>query len=110
MVASSNHPNFTQWTKHGPVFKNAYGGRFIDLWSKSGSVVSTIVNESMIATKINGLYHMYYGESDIFLATSPDLINWTPILNEDGNPKSIFGPRQGKFDSWLVEPGPQAIL
>jgi predicted GH43/DUF377 family glycosyl hydrolase len=108
MVASSD--DLFNWTKHGPVFRQAYDGRFVDVWSKSGSVVSTMVNETMVAAKINGLYHMYWGESNIYLATSEDLINWVPVLNEDGELKPIFGPREGKFDSALVEPGPQAIL
>lgn len=112
MVTSS--PDLKKWTKHGSVFKNAYDGRFIEQWSKSGSVVTKVVNETyQVATQINGSYYMYWGESDIFIATSPDLINWTPVLDgeeEDAELFSVFGPRAGKFDSWLVEPGPQAIV
>src|SRR5258708_38043191 len=46
------------WTKHGPVFK----GKYKDIWSKSGSVVSNYQNGRIIATKINGKYWMYWGD------------------------------------------------
>lgn len=85
----------------------------------------------MIATKVNGLYWMYWGESSIFLSCSEDLIHWHIITSthdekkvsefEDGSyhvhfeggvigPRPVMRPGRGRFDSALVEPGPPAIL
>jgi predicted GH43/DUF377 family glycosyl hydrolase len=124
MVASSK--DLKQWTKHGHAFAKAQNGKYVDKWSKSGSIVSKYEdNGRIIATKINGKYWMYWGDVNITAATSDDLINWTPILYKQGEKpeielrrnsgeiadvKIVFGPRKGKFDSDLVEPGPPAML
>jgi predicted GH43/DUF377 family glycosyl hydrolase len=76
----------------------------------------------LVAAKINGKYWMYWGESNIYAATSDNLIYWTPVPETDPSKKQydslrhyeafkiVFGPRKGKFDSELVEPGPPALL
>ncbi len=114
--------DLTNWTKHGSVFKKAEGGKYVAIWSKSGSVVTKQVGNKLIATKIDGKYWMYFGESNIYVATSDNLIDWTPVPETDESKKQydemrkfeafkiIFAPREGKFDSELVEPGPPAIL
>jgi len=110
------------WEKHGSVFKNAEGGKYISYWSKSGSIVCRVKNGNMVAVKINGKYWMYWGESNIYAASSGNLIDWTPVPETDPAKmqydslrkykafKIVFGPRRGKFDSELVEPGPPAVL
>jgi predicted GH43/DUF377 family glycosyl hydrolase len=108
LVTSSD--DLYHWTKHGLAFSKAFNGKYIDHWGKSGSIVSKYENGKAIAVKINGLYWMYWGDTDIFLASSPDLVNWTPIETSENKLQSVFGPRQGKFDSDLVEPGPAAML
>lgn len=107
MIATS--ANLYHWTKHGPAFANAGNGKFIDTWSKSGSIISDYENGTPVAKKINGKYWMYWGDTDIFLATSDDLIGWTPVTAND-KIIPVFGPRPGEFDSQLVEPGPPAII
>lgn len=119
-VATST--DLINWKKHGSVFKKAESGKFVEIWSKSGSVVVKQVGNKLIATKIDGKYWMYFGESNIYLATSDNLIDWTPIPETDEAKKQydemrgheafkiIFAPRPGKFDSELAEPGPPAIL
>lgn len=114
--------DLTHWKKHGSVFKNAEGGKYINYWSKSGSIISTRKGNKMIATKINGKYWMYWGESNIYMATSYNLIDWTPIPETDPSKKQfdslrnyeafkiLFSPRKKKFDSELVEPGPPAMV
>ncbi len=93
------------WQRHGPVLRN------MDIWSKSGAVVCRSDGESMIAAKIDGKYWMYFGDTDIFMASSEDGITWTPATNEEnGNLISVLSPRPGYFDSRLVEPGPFALL
>lgn len=114
------------WKKHGSVFKNVLDKKYVDVWSKAGSIVCKRKGDKLIATKINGKYWMYFGESNIYIAHSQDLINWTPIEREKGNVADAFElighssvvpdllpvvkTRKGKFDSHLIEPGPPAIL
>lgn len=118
-IASS--PDLKTWTKHGPVFEEALGGKYLNTWSKSGAIVSRMEDGNMIAQKINGKYWMYWGDTDIFLATSEDLVNWTPVEAAPGDTvqvsnsqfkglKPILSPRPGQFDSHLVEPGPAPII
>lgn len=94
-----------QWTKHGTVLK----GRFKDTWSKSGAIVARREGDKIIATRINRRYWMYFGDTDLFMASSEDLINWQPLL-ENGALKPVLKPRANYFDSRLVESGPFALL
>ena len=108
-VASSK--DLIHWTKHGPAFADAYDGRFADIASKSGSVVTRIDSTGrQIIAKVNGKYLMYWGEEMINLAESDDLIHWTPQTDSDGKLKGIVFPREGYFDSQLTECGPPAVL
>jgi len=106
-VATST--DLVNWEKHGPVFKDAYGGRFLDKWSKASSILTTLKDDKLVITKINGKYFMYWGEYLIYGATSDDLKSWTPVLDEKGELKVLMAPRKGYFDSDLTECGPPAI-
>lgn len=104
-VASSD--DLTSWTKHGLVFNDR---KYKDMWSKSGAIVVELKGGRNIAKKINGRYWMYFGDTNIFLASSEDLINWEVVENEENKKLiSVLHPRMGYFDSRLVEPGPFAI-
>lgn len=94
------------WQKYGPVLGE---GKHLNTWSKSGAIVCKQDGERMVATKINGKYWMYFGDTSLFLATSDDLIHWTPLKNEKGL-LPILTPRKGYFDETLVESGPYALL
>ncbi len=96
------------WKKHGYAFEK--DENFARFWSKAGSIVCRREGDRLIASKIQGKYWMYWGEGLIYAATSDDLISWNPLLNEDGRPLVIIEPRQGKYDSALVEAGPPALL
>ena len=98
--------DLVHWTKLGLAFS----GTFRDLWSKSGAIVTKQIDGHFVATRIRGKYWMYWGDTDIFLASSPDLVHWEPVVDSKNTPVTVFGPRAGNFDSDLVEPGPQAIL
>ena len=114
--------DLTNWTKHGSAFKNYEGGRLLDMWSKSGSILTERVGDKLIARRVNGKYWMYWGDSNIYAATSDDLINWSPVEETDEKKrefdelrgytgfKIVFGPRGGMFDSYLVEAGPPAVI
>ncbi|HEV8284811.1 MAG TPA: glycoside hydrolase family 130 protein [Chitinophagaceae bacterium] len=107
LIASSK--DLYHWTKHGPVFANALNSKYVNEWSKSGSIICKYENSKAVATKINGKYWMYWGDTNIFLATSDDLIHWVPVENNESKLLIVFGPRKGKFDSDLVESGPPAM-
>lgn len=98
------------WEKHGPAFFKAYNGRFKDLGCKSGSIVTKLVNGKQVITKVNGKYLMYWGEHMVAAATSDDLINWTPVLNEQNELLGLIYPREKYFDSALTECGPPAVI
>ena len=102
------------WTHHGPAFRGACGGRFDDLDSKSGSIVTEVKNGRQVATKVmvNGKrqYLMYWGELWVCAATSDDLIHWTPYVDNDNQLVYLVKPRKGYFDSSLTECGPPAVL
>lgn len=123
MVASS--ADLINWTKYGPAFASAYNGKYLNQWSKSGSIVSTYQDGKVIATKINGTYWMYWGDQFIWAATSPDLINWTPVeMGPNETPpvplvgvaqnmpllEIVVPTRPGKFDNDLCESGPPAMI
>ncbi len=123
LVATSN--DLYHWQKKGLAFASAFAGKYKDFWSKSGSVVATYKDGKIIAEKIKGKYWMYWGDQNIWMATSDDLINWTPLIDSTAKPTEIesrgiaakapelkiaFAPRYKKFDSDLVEPGPPAML
>ncbi len=96
------------WQKHGPVLGT---GKYKDTWSKSGAIVVKQTGDKLIAEKINGKYWMYFGDTDLFMAYSEDLIHWVPCENEEDHKLiKVLHPRPGRFDSRLVEPGPFALL
>lgn len=109
-LAVATSRDLINWTKHGAIFKNAYAGKFYNIWSKSASVVTNIKRGKQVIARINGKYWMYWGESNIYLATSTDLINWEPLLDEKGNLKVLVSPREGYFDSIFTECGPPAVI
>lgn len=108
-LSCATSTDLRHWQKQGPVFEKAHKGKFLDIWSKSGSVVTELKNGRLIAKKINGKYQMYWGELFMNLAESEDGINWVPKLDAQGKLLQVFQPSPGKFDSHLVEPGPPAL-
>lgn len=102
-IASST--DLYTWTKHGPMLN----GKYLNTWSKSGAIVASRVDDKIIAQKVNNKYWMYFGDTDLFLASSDDLIHWQPV-EEDGKLQSVLMPRKNYFDSRLVESGPYALM
>jgi len=87
-LALATSPDLRHWTKQGLVFP----GRG---WTKSGAILDQ---------PVNGRYWMYFGDTDIRVAWSEDLRHWN-VTEEP-----VLRPREGRFDSRLVEPGPPPIL
>lgn len=87
-LALASSADLLNWEKHGILFPDLE-------WSKSGAIVPQ---------KINGRYWMYFGDTNIWAAWSEDLINWTRIK------EPVMEPREGMFDSRLIEPGPTPLI
>lgn len=105
-IASSK--DLIHWTKHGLVLS---GAKYQDTWSKAGAIVSELTGNKVIAKRINGSYWMYFGDTNIFMATSEDLIHWTVAENSESKERiAVMHPRMGYFDSRLVESGPYALI
>ncbi|HEY6900658.1 MAG TPA: glycoside hydrolase family 130 protein [Puia sp.] len=104
MVATSR--DLVHWEKKGSAFARAGRGavKWMDKWSKSGSIVSRYVGGKVVAARIRGRYWMYWGDTHIWAAVSDNLIDWTPVE------APVLSPRMKKFDSDLVESGPPAML
>ncbi len=103
-VATST--DLRHWQKHGLAFGES---RWKDLWSKSGAVVGRREGSRIVAIRINGRFWMYWGDTNIFAATSDDGIHWEPVTDAQGALVPVLQPRPGMFDCQLVEPGPPAL-
>ncbi len=96
------------WTKHGLVLSEE---KYKNLWSKSGAIVCKLEGDKIVATKIKGKYWMYFGDADLHIATSDDLIHWTVAVSAETKKMiAVLNPRMGYFDSRLVESGPLALV
>jgi predicted GH43/DUF377 family glycosyl hydrolase len=109
-VGIATSRDLTHWTKHGPAFLTAAGGRYANLMYKSAGIVTRLDKDRLIAAKINGFYWMYWGEGAIHMAASTDLIHWTPVDDMRGAPVELLKPRAGHFDSTFPETGPPPVL
>ena len=109
-IGIATSKDLQHWTKYGPAFLGAANGKYDHLKYKSGGIVTHFVNDRLIAAKINGKYWMYWGEGAIRLATSSDLIHWTPVEDTHGNPIQVLTKRAGHFDSGFPETGPPPVL
>jgi len=107
-VATSR--DLVHWTKHGPIFKKAYKGRFFNIAHKSASILTAVKNGKLVIEKIHGKYWMYWGEHHVYAATSTNLTDWKPLVDKQGALLALMSPRKGYFDSDLTECGPPAIL
>ncbi len=87
-LALATSTDLKNWEKHGLIFPDRG-------WTKSGAI---------LPHKVNDKWWMYFGDTNIWVAHSDDLIHWTAIE------EPVMKPRKGNFDSRLVEPGPQPLL
>ncbi len=109
-LAVATSRDLVRWEKHGPAFATAAGGKYLGVETKSGAILSRVVGNRIVATKVNGKYWMYYNVPDVLIATSDDLVHWTPMEDANGRALKVLAPRPGYFDSWLVEAGPPPLL
>ncbi len=97
-----------KWTKYGPALGTE--GKYGALSYKSAGIVCALRKGRLKAVKIHGKYWMYWGEGAISLATSSDLIHWTPVEDAEGNRVIVLAKRAGRFDSSFPETGPPPVL
>jgi predicted GH43/DUF377 family glycosyl hydrolase len=120
MIATST--DLYHWQKQGVVFNDEH---YKNIWSKSGSIISNYVNGNAVAAKIDNKYWMYWGDKYIWLATSTDLIHWSPVeatAKDNNGYDSVYSgnnisalkiavpTRKNKYDCDLVESGPPAMI
>ncbi len=98
------------WVKHGPIFRKFYKGKFSNIPNKSASIVTKLKGGRQVIAKINGKYWMYWGELHVYAATSTNLVDWKPLVDNNGELKQLMSPRKGYFDSDLTECGPPALI
>ncbi|WP_457742353.1 glycoside hydrolase family 130 protein [Thermococcus sp.] len=88
--------NLLNWKKHGVIFEEFPYPKHGRLnWTKSGAILA----ERMKSGLFKGCYIMYFGDSNVWLAYSKNLLYWEyekePVLRPRGH---------------LVEPGPPPVL
>lgn len=105
-VATSR--DLVHWSKQGPAF--GLSGKYGALAYKSAGILGRLTGDRLVAARVNGKYWMYWGEIQVRLATSTDLIHWVPVEGTDGKPLVLLAPRPGQFDSALPEVGPPPVL
>ena len=96
------------WTKHGPALGET--GPYASLMYKSGGIVTEFHKDRLVAARIHGKFWMYWGEIQVRMASSPDLIHWTPVEESPGKPVIVLERRPRLFDSGFPEVGTPPIL
>jgi predicted GH43/DUF377 family glycosyl hydrolase len=104
-LASSR--DLIHWHKHGSAFA---GSPFENLATKSAAIIQKIEGGRMKAARIRGRYWMVFGEEHIHLATSTNLVNWTPVQQADGELFVLMSARRFLFDSGIPEVGPPPLV
>jgi predicted GH43/DUF377 family glycosyl hydrolase len=107
-IGVATSPDLVHWTKHGPALGDT--GPYANLMYKSGGIVTRLDHGRLIAARLHGQFWMYWGEIQVRLATSPDLIHWTPVEESPGKPRVVLEKRPNLFDSGFPEVGTPPIL
>ncbi len=106
-VGIATSRDLRHWQKHGPAF--GASGKYGALMYKSAGIVTAVKNGKLVAAQIQGKFWMYWGEIHVHLATSADLIHWTPVEGANGEPIEVLNAREGRFDSGFPETGPPPV-
>lgn len=107
-IGVATSPDLTHWTKHGPALGST--GPYADLMYKSGGIVTKLDHGRLVAARIHGKFWMYWGEIQVRVASSDDLIHWTPVESAPGKPVVVLENRPALFDSGFPEVGTPPML
>lgn len=98
------------WEKHGPMLKSwdaEKAGQFLVPWDKAQNNKIArkkwIKSGAIFSEKIKSNYFMLFGDRNIYLAKSKNILDWNT------NSKPFLKPRKGYFDSVHIEMGPPPI-
>jgi len=105
-IGIATSKDLVHWTKHGPAFR----GKYLEAGHKSAGIVTKPEGGRLRAAKIKGSYWMYWGEVNVRLARSADLIHWEPVEDGEGRAVKVLARREGRFDSSFPEVGPPPVL
>ena len=108
-VGVATSKDLLHWQKHGPIFANA-GDKYQHFAYKSSGILTKVADGRIVAARLNGMYWMYWGEIQVRLAHSQDLVHWTPVEDASGQPKVLLEARPGLFDSGFPEVGAPPLL
>lgn len=92
------------WTKYPPLFPGFQDVAYSDIDVPSPRLNHTKSGAIVKEPTPDGLYHMYFGDSFFYHATSPDLHNWTALPAEE-----YFAGPLNPWENRLIEPGPAPI-
>lgn len=101
-VGVATSKDLVHWTKHGPIFKKAYKGKFFNIPHKSAAILTKVKNGKLVIEKIHDKYWMYWGEHHVYAATSTNLTDWKPLVDERGALLVLMSPKKDYFDSDLT--------
>ncbi len=107
-IGVATSADLVHWTKQGPALGTT--GAYAGLEYKSASVVTRVEKGRLVAARIRGKFWMYWGEIQVRVASSPDLIHWTPVEESPGKPVVVLEARPDHFDSGFPEVGPPSLL
>lgn len=90
-----------KWKKYGPIYPKFPKQNEVSPadWTKSGA----IFDQRLKSGPYKGKYIMYFGESDMWMGYSDDLIHWKYVKDP------VIRRRPGHGDSRVCEPGPPPI-
>lgn len=92
------------WTKYPPLFPGFQDVAYSDIDVPTPRVNHTKSGAIIKEPTADGLYHMYFGDSFFYHATSPDLVKWTALPAEE-----YFAAPVNAWENRLIEPGPAPI-
>src|SRR3989454_8087961 len=102
-LAVATSRDLIHWDKHGPAFARMVNGKYRNLESKSGAILTRVDGNRVIATKLDGKYWMYFNVPDILIATSDNLADWTPLEDANGKLVKVLSPRPGRSEEHTSE-------
>ncbi len=107
-IGIATSKDLVHWEKHGPALGTT--GKYASWKYKSAGIVTQVKDGHLLAAKIGGKYWMYWGEVEVHVASSSDLVHWTPVEDASGEPVVLLNKRPGMSDSGFPETGPPAVL